>query len=56
MARIRKFTAYRRLERPYTRISKYKKKSFIKANPKHIIVRFNMGNPKKKFKYTLTLK
>jgi large subunit ribosomal protein L10e len=56
MARIRKFAAYRRLERPYTRISKYKKKSFIKANPKHNIVRFNMGNLKKKFKYTLELK
>ncbi len=56
MARIRKFAAYRRIERPYTRISKYKKKSFVKALPKHIIVRFNMGNPKKKFKYTLDLK
>ena len=55
MARIRKFAAYRRLERPYTRISKYKRKSFIKANPPHNIVRFNMGNPKKKFEYTLNL-
>ena len=56
MARIRKFAAYRRIERPYTRVSKYKKKSYVKANPKHNIVRFNMGNPKKKFQYTLTLK
>ncbi len=55
MARLRKFASYRRLERPYTRTSKYKKKSFIKATPRHIIVRFNMGNPKKKFQYTLTL-
>ena len=55
MARIRRFSSYRRIERPYTRISKYKKKSFIKANPPHNIVRFNMGDPKKKFAYTLTL-
>jgi len=55
MARIRKFAAYRRIERPYTRISKYKKKSYIKANPKHIIVRFHMGNKSKKFRYTLNL-
>jgi large subunit ribosomal protein L10e len=55
MARIRKFAAYRRLERPYTRVSKYKKKSYIKANPQHNIVRFNMGNGKKKFQYTLKL-
>jgi large subunit ribosomal protein L10e len=56
MARIRKFAAYRRIERPYTRVSKYKKKSFIKAKPRHNIVRFNMGNLKKKFEYNLTLK
>ena len=56
MARIRKFTSYRRLERPYTRVSKYKKMSFVKATPRHVITRFEMGNPKKKFKYTLTIK
>ena len=56
MARLRKFTSYRRLERPYTRISKYKNKSFIKAQPRHTIVRFNMGHLKKKFKYSLDLK
>lgn len=56
MARIRKFAAYRRIERPYTRVSKYKKMSFVKANPKHTIIRFNMGNPNKDFKYTLSLK
>ena len=55
MARIRKFCAYRRLERPYTRISKFKKKSYIKANPRVNIVRFAMGNTKKKFPYQLDL-
>ena len=56
MARLRKFCAYRRIERPYTRTSKYKQKSYIKAQPKHIIVRFDMGNPKKTYDYTLELK
>ncbi|MFC1768498.1 50S ribosomal protein L16 [Nanoarchaeota archaeon] len=56
MARLRKATSYRRVERPYTRISKYKKKAFIKANPARKIVRFNMGNSKKKFQYSLFLK
>ena len=55
MARIRKFCAYRRLERPYTRISRFKKKSYIKANPRVGIVKFAMGNTKKKFPYTLDL-
>jgi len=56
MARIRKFAAYRRLERPYTRVSKYKKMSFVKATPRHNITTFEMGNPKKKFKYSLYVK
>lgn len=56
MARLRKFTSYRRIERPYTRISKYRKKSFIKAQPKHTIIRFNMGNKTKNFHYSLDLK
>ena len=32
MARIRKFVSYRRLERPYTRTSKYKGKSYVKKH------------------------
>ncbi len=55
MAKLRKFTAYRSLERPYTRISKYKKKSFIKTTPNIKVVRFNTGNLKKKFPHTLHL-
>ena len=55
MARIRKFTAYRKLERPYTRISKYRKKSFIRTNPRSLIVRYSMGNPKGKYDYTMKL-
>ncbi len=55
MARIRKFIAYRRLERPYTRVSKYKKKSYVKANPHMTLVKFEMGDPSKKFSHTLNL-
>jgi len=56
MVKLRKFAAYRRLERPYTRISKFKKKSYIKTTPNIRVVSYDMGNPKKKFEYTLKLK
>jgi large subunit ribosomal protein L10e len=49
MAKVRKFCAYRRLERPYTRKSKYRKLSYIKTNPNIKIVRFEGGNLSKKF-------
>ncbi|MFH1064736.1 MAG: 50S ribosomal protein L16 [Candidatus Woesearchaeota archaeon] len=56
MARIRKFAAYRRLERPYTRISKYRSKSYVRARPTCRIVRFDMGDLTKDFEYTIRLK
>ncbi|MCX8147599.1 MAG: 50S ribosomal protein L16 [Candidatus Woesearchaeota archaeon] len=55
MARLRKFCAYRRLERPYTRRSKFSEKNYIKANPHLKIVRFEMGPKTQKFDYTLKL-
>ncbi|MBD3163579.1 50S ribosomal protein L16 [Candidatus Woesearchaeota archaeon] len=56
MARLRKGVSYRRLERPYTRVSKFKKKSFIKTNYNTRITKFVMGNPKKEdFQYDLML-
>lgn len=55
MARLRKFAAYRKLERPYTRISKFRKKSFIRATPHKTIVRFDMGHPNKQFECRLEL-
>ena len=55
MARLRKFVSYRRLERPYTRTSKFKAKSYIRMNPIVKIVRFDTGDPNKIFKYTLNL-
>jgi len=47
MAKKRKFCAYRTLKRPYTRKSKFRKKSFVRASPVTKIVRFDMGNKKK---------
>ncbi|MBI2558387.1 50S ribosomal protein L16 [Candidatus Woesearchaeota archaeon] len=55
MARIRKFVAYRRLERPYTRTSKFKAKSYIKMTPNVKVVRFETGDANKDFKCTLNL-
>lgn len=55
MVRLRKFVSYRRLERPYTRTSKYKEKSYIRVSPNILIARFETGNPNKKFPYTLSL-
>ncbi len=57
MANARKFIAYRRFERPYTRRSKFRKKAFIKASPHRAIVRFVMGDTtNKQYNYTLLLK
>ncbi len=44
MAKLRKWTAYRTLERPYTRFSKYRKKAFVKARPGKKIIKFDMGD------------
>lgn len=49
MARLRKWSAYQRLERPYTRKSKFKKKDFIGGAPPVRIVAFDMGALKKDF-------
>ncbi|MBR9683145.1 50S ribosomal protein L16 [Candidatus Woesearchaeota archaeon] len=56
MARIRKFAAYHSLERPYTRVSKFTKKNFVRGGfPQMKIVRFEMGNPKGEFDTTVRL-
>ena len=55
MAKTRKFVAYRRAERPYTRFSKFKKYSFVKARPVNRIVRMQMGSLRKTFEYTVNL-
>jgi large subunit ribosomal protein L10e len=55
MARLRKFVAFRKIDNPYTRRSKYKKKNFIKASPNVTIVRYHMGDPNKKYSHQLNL-
>lgn len=56
MARLKKFVAYRKLERPYTRKSKYKSKNFVRGSPPSRIVRYTFGNPKKDYDYELNLR
>ena len=55
MATLRKGKCYRNLVRPYTRKSKVKSKSYIKTIPASRIVRYEMGDPKKRFKYEINL-
>jgi large subunit ribosomal protein L10e len=49
MARLRKGVAYRKLERPYTRRSKYRSKNYAKSNPNNLIVKYEQGSPNKEF-------
>lgn len=57
MAKLRKFRAYQKLERPYTRISKYTKKNFVRGGRPNIkIIKYDMGTPSKEFDTKLVLK
>lgn len=47
MAKARKAVSYRALERPYTRVSKYRKLNYARANPPPKIVQFVTGNKNK---------
>jgi large subunit ribosomal protein L10e len=47
MAKLRKWCAYRKIERPYTRYSQIRGKAFIKAKPGKKVVSFVMGDPNK---------
>ncbi len=55
MAKLMRAVAWRRLERPYTRKSKYRKKDFIRGVPTNKIVKYVMGNQKKEYEFRLTL-
>jgi large subunit ribosomal protein L10e len=58
MAKLRRGNAYSRtsqIKRPYTRKSKYRAKSYIRASPHSKVVRYEMGNVKKKFEFRLIL-
>ena len=56
MAKLRKAVAYRKLERPYTRKSKYREKSFVRATPQNLIVKYNHGNLTREFPYIIEVK
>ena len=55
MAKLRKFASYRNIKRPYTRTSKFKAKAYIRMAPNVKVVRFETGDSKKSFDYTLSL-
>jgi len=55
MSTLRKGKCYRTVKRAYTRKSKYTKKAYIRAIPTSKIVRYVMGDQKKKFKYSIKL-
>ncbi len=46
MVGLRAFRCYRKIEVPYTRKSKYKKKNYVRSFPNHKIARFEMGTKK----------
>ncbi|MCA9478522.1 MAG: 50S ribosomal protein L16 [Nanoarchaeota archaeon] len=55
MAKLIRAGAWRRLERPYTRKSKYRSKAFVRAVPANKIVKFEMGQLSKPLPYVVTL-
>lgn len=55
MAKLRKASAYRKIERPYTRKSKYRMKSYVRANPHNLVVKFEMGDTTRSFPYKVML-
>jgi len=55
MAKVRKGVSYRGLERPYTRVSKYRKLNYTRANPRSKIIQYNMGKANKDMPYSVSL-
>ena len=55
MAKLRKFVAYRRLERPYTRFSKFSKQNYVRSRPVCKVVNFTSGDSNKTYENTLHL-
>lgn len=55
MAKTIRAVAWRKLERPYTRKSKYRKKAFVKAPPQNKIVKYEHGTSAASFAYSCTL-
>lgn len=56
MVKLRKFSAYQSLERPYTRISKFSSKNYVRGGfPNLKITKFEMGDTKGHFDSVLKL-
>ncbi len=55
MAKLRKASCYRKIERPYTRKSRKREKSYVRGAPYSKIVKFDMGNTKRDFSYRVKL-
>ena len=56
MAKLRGARCHRRLKRAFTRTSKYRRKSYIKAAPPHKIIHFDSGNKRYEgFEYVVVL-
>ena len=56
MAKLRGARCHRRLKRAFTRTSKYRRKSYIKAAPPHKIIHFDAGNKRYEgFEYIVVL-
>jgi large subunit ribosomal protein L10e len=58
MAKLRKWCAYRKIERSYTRFSKVRGKAFVKSRPGKKVIKFDMGDLKggsEQFDLTLQL-
>ncbi len=55
MAKLRKGVSYRRVERPYTRKSKYRAKNYVRANPHNLVVKYDMGDTKREFPVRILL-
>ena len=56
MAKLIRAVAWRRLERPFTRKSKYRRHNYVRSVPNSKIVKFNMGNLQAEFPVKVSLK
>jgi large subunit ribosomal protein L10e len=56
MVKLRKGVAYRSVQNPYTRKSKYRKKSFVRSIPTNKVVKFDMGDLQTDFPVQILLK
>ncbi len=55
MVKLRKAICWRRLERPYTRYSKYQKENFVRGRPVVKIAQFTMGQVRDDYDFSLHL-